>query len=201
MKINITIGTLNVRLGDDTIGLDDLGALGQFLSATVSVGPGPADVPDPEAHGFTEAGDPSEPQPLAELDPQPQAESAVTPSLDVDETDAPPCALSQATDGWSDKDDTELNVAAFGSEGKNKAKLAWALRAQYDSDNGDIVGGGGDYRIVLSTDPAATAYGNLYRERDGYAKLGSVLHSTERRARQMASHSNFIDVVGLVRIA
>lgn len=199
MKINITIGTLNILLPDENTTFDSAATLDSFI-AGLDKRCG-QDTTSPEAYGFTEAGDPSEPQPLAEPDPQPQAESAVAPSLDVDETAAPPCALSQATDGWSDKDDTELNVAAFGSEGKNKAKLAWALRAQYDSDNGDIVGGGGDYRIVLSTDPAATAYGNLYRERDGYAKLGSVLHSTERRARQMASHSNFIDVVGLVRIA
>lgn len=137
------------------------------------------------------------------------AEQAGCTATDVD-VPAPPREpafdIDESEEGTpEDAAVVEEDVAddAYGEGGTNAAKLAWAMARVVDNDDGALVKlseieeNGGYTAVVERNSPEARNYANLYRERDGYAKLGSARFGSAHSASGAASGANHIAVVGL----
>lgn len=234
MKFNTTIHNVNVHinivLGDDVDSSPDFASVlfGTIRDLGASAGcgntPSTGDTePDARNPGAAPSGDYDEAPPTADPVTGFFGEDAVTttedaapavtqaPELEVEETVQPTttdaAVLNDATDDYAALGDDALNAVAFGENGKNKAKLAWALRHVYSPDN-DIIGPRSDfeaddllYRIQLPElvgSHQVYAYINLYRARDGYAKAGSAKFGSAFDARRAASGSNYVGTVALI---
>lgn len=227
MKFNINISNVNVYLGDQVhdrsvedmiaevifTGMRGLNTASAGCGADVNVDSAEPQQPTTPCQGpYAEDGNVPDAQPDEVTGFFAEDVATPGPVLDVEPTDAAASVESitlAATDDYAALGDDALNAVAFGENGKNKAKLAWALRRVYNEDEKSIgyvdeqEAGDTLYTIALPElvrGVREVCYGNLYRERDGYAKLGAAVFSTENDARGAASLSNYVATVALVPV-
>jgi hypothetical protein len=109
--------------------------------------------------------------------------------------------VEEVADTIRNMPDTDAVDAAYGEAGANAAKLEWAKARVLVGDElvklADLDEGRWYHAVVDGYSPEARTYVNLYRARDGYAKVGATRFQSLNRARDAASGSNYIATVGL----